>query len=79
MGKTVKTFTTHLRDPLKNVQNRRFFRIDQEEKLSIAHVNGSEPQRGYSKVGAENSSSLYKKGLLGTQITQELRDARVSG
>ena len=54
-----------------------FFEISPQEKMSIAHPGGSEPQRGFSKIGAENSSTLYRKGLLGTQMTEELSDARV--
>ncbi|KAL9127031.1 MAG: hypothetical protein Q9217_004020 [Psora testacea] len=53
-----------------------FFKIPPQEKRSIAHPGGSEPQRGFSKIGAENSSTLYRKGLLGTQVTEELSDAR---
>ncbi|KAL9031256.1 MAG: hypothetical protein Q9196_000694 [Gyalolechia fulgens] len=54
-----------------------FFRIPAQEKRSIAHPGGSEPQRGFSKIGAENSSTLYRKGLLGAPATEELSDARV--
>jgi hypothetical protein len=48
------------------------------EKLSIANQPGPHPQRGWSRVGAENSSNLYKKGFLKDNTTEELRDARVS-
>lgn len=59
------------------LQSRKFFKIPLQEKRSIAHPGGSEPQRGFSKLGAENSSALYRKGLLGTQGAEELSDARV--
>lgn len=49
-----------------------------EDKLSIVHPGGPEPQRGWSAVGAESSSSLYRKGLLKSNMTEDLRDARVS-
>ena len=48
-----------------------------EDKAAIAHPGGSEPQRGWSAVGAENSSRLYRKGLLKSEIAEELKDARV--
>ena len=50
-----------------------------EHKQAIAHPGGSEPQRGYSGVGAESSAGLYRKGILQTQLTEDLRDSRVSG
>ena len=59
------------------LQSRRFFRIPSQEKRSIAHPGGFEPQRGFSEVGTENSSTLYRKGLLGTEVTEKLSDARV--
>ena len=49
-----------------------------EEKLKIAHVPGPDPQRGFSKVGSENSSRLYGKGVLKRQDVDDLSDARVS-
>ena len=49
-----------------------------QDKDSIAHRPGPDPQRGWSKVGAENSSTLYRKGLLKSEIAEDLRDARVS-
>ncbi|MCJ1231405.1 hypothetical protein MMC12_008082 [Toensbergia leucococca] len=57
-------------------QNRLFFQMKTEEKLRIAHPPGPDPQRGFSSVGAENSSKLYRKGLLKCQTTEELSDAR---
>ncbi|KAL8726063.1 MAG: hypothetical protein Q9166_006942 [cf. Caloplaca sp. 2 TL-2023] len=47
-----------------------------EDKLAIAHPGGPEPQRGWSAVGKESSSALYKKGLLKSRMTEDLRDAR---
>ena len=49
-----------------------------DEKLRIAHHPGPDPQRGFSSVGSENSSKLYREGLLGNQLAEELSDARVS-
>ena len=46
--------------------------------MAIANQPGPDPQRGYSKIGAENSATLYRKGLLETGIKEDLRDARVS-
>lgn len=48
-----------------------------EDKASIANPGGSAPQRGWSAVGAENSSTLYRKGLLKSRMTEDLKDARV--
>ncbi len=45
--------------------------------MEIVHPGGSAPQRGWSAVGAENSSTLYRKGLLKSRMTEDLRDARV--
>jgi isopenicillin N synthase-like dioxygenase len=59
------------------MQNKNFFSLQTEDKMSIAHNPGPKPQRGWSKVGAENSSTLYRKGLLGSEVTEDLRDARV--
>ncbi|KAK3172572.1 hypothetical protein OEA41_005896 [Lepraria neglecta] len=53
-----------------------FFQMKTEDKFSIAHQPGPDPQRGWSKVGAENSSTLYRKGLLKSQMAEDLRDAR---
>ena len=58
-------------------QNQSFFKLPTAEKLAIAHPGGSDPQRGFSCVGSENSSTLYRKGLLKTQVPEDLRDARV--
>ena len=48
-----------------------------EKKVHIAHRSGPDPQRGWSRVGEENSSKLYRKGILKIQDTEELSDARV--
>ncbi|KAL9125937.1 MAG: hypothetical protein Q9217_004932 [Psora testacea] len=56
--------------------NKAFFKLKGGDKAVIAHPGGSEPQRGWSAVGAENSSKLYRKGLLKSHITDELKDAR---
>ncbi|KAL8819800.1 MAG: hypothetical protein Q9223_001837 [Gallowayella weberi] len=56
--------------------SRKFFQMPADDKLAIAHPGGSEPQRGWSAVGRESSSALYRKGLLKSQITEELKDAR---
>lgn len=53
--------------------------MQDEHKLAIAHPGGSEPQRGFSSVGAESSAGLYRKGILKAQLTEGLRDSRVSG
>lgn len=48
------------------------------DKVAVANVGGDQPQRGWSKVGAENTSTLYQKGLLKMQVREGLKDARVS-
>lgn len=48
-----------------------------DQKLRIAHQPGPDPQRGFSSVGSESSSKLYRQGLLKNQKTEELSDARV--
>ncbi|KAL9602562.1 MAG: hypothetical protein Q9219_001706 [cf. Caloplaca sp. 3 TL-2023] len=53
-----------------------FFRLPAHEKLAIANPGGPEPQRGWSAVGSESSSSLYKKGMLKSELVEDLRDAR---
>ena len=52
--------------------------MQEEHKVAIAHQGGSEPQRGFSRVGAENTAGLYRKGILKERITEDLRDSRVS-
>jgi hypothetical protein len=58
-------------------QIRNFFKLKNEEKESLANIPGPTPQRGWSRVGAENSSKLYRKGLLKVESDIEQRDARV--
>ena len=60
-------------------QNKLFFQMPAHDKSSIAHRPGPDPQRGWSKIGAENTSTLYRKGLLKSHVAEDLRDARVSG
>lgn len=60
-------------------KNKLFFQMQAHDKISIAHRPGPDPQRGWSKVGAENTSTLYRKGLLKSHVAGDLRDARVSG
>lgn len=62
---------------MRGLQSKSFFQMRPEDKLLIAHPGGSEPQRGWSAVGAESSSSLYRKGLLKSKMIEDLRDARV--
>lgn len=59
------------------MQSKAFFRLEARDKMSFAHMPGPEPQRGWSKMGAENSSTLYRKGLLGSEVAEDRRDARV--
>ena len=49
-----------------------------KDKVSLVNPPGPNPQRGWSRVGAENSSTLYQKGLLKSQMTEDLSDAKVS-
>lgn len=51
--------------------------MNPDEKTRIAHRPGPDPQRGWSHVGAESSSGLYRKGFLQSQENLELKDARV--
>ena len=60
-------------------QNKLFFQMQAHDKSSIAHRPGPDPQRGWSRVGAENTSTLYRKGLLKSHVAEDLTDARVSG
>ncbi|KAL9584103.1 MAG: hypothetical protein Q9203_004801 [Teloschistes exilis] len=53
-----------------------FFALPPQEKLAIAHPNTSEPQRGFSCVGAENTARLYRKGVLNIANVEDLRDCR---
>ncbi len=61
------------------LQNKSFFAMREEHKQAIANPGGSDPQRGFSGLGAESSAGLYRKGILKAQLTEDLRDSRVSG
>ncbi|KAJ5516408.1 hypothetical protein N7527_007968 [Penicillium freii] len=52
-----------------------FFQMPQESKEGIANVAGPAPQRGWSHLGAESSSSLYSKLIKG-KISKGLSDSR---
>ncbi|KAL8649434.1 MAG: hypothetical protein Q9226_005579 [Calogaya cf. arnoldii] len=56
--------------------NKKFFRLDIDEKAAIAHPGGSDPQRGWSAVGKENAASLYRTGFLKTKMANTLKDSR---
>ena len=71
--------TSRGRSDAEDPQNRSFFALEEQYKLAIAHPGGSEPQRGFSSVGAESSAGLYRKGILKAQLTEDLRDSRVGG
>lgn len=45
--------------------------------MSVANVPGPNPQRGWSRIGDEKTSTLYRKGLLGQEVSANLKDARV--
>ncbi|KAJ3553498.1 hypothetical protein NPX13_g10876 [Xylaria arbuscula] len=53
-----------------------FFSIPLEEKLKIANIAGPNPQRGFSIVGAEQTSTLWKENLKGRESWGALTDAR---
>ncbi|RAH69292.1 isopenicillin N synthase family dioxygenase [Aspergillus aculeatinus CBS 121060] len=55
---------------------RKFFALPSSEKVRLAHPAGPEPQRGWSCVGAERTSKLYRAGLGETNIDEERFDAR---
>lgn len=59
-------------------QNKRFFQLPHTKKAVIANTPGPNPQRGWSSVGSENSSTLYREGLLGDKIQNHFSDARAS-
>ena len=70
---------TRTSDEAEYSQNKSFFALEEQHKLAIAHPGGSEPQRGFSSVGAESSAGLYRKGILKAQLTEDLHDSRVGG
>lgn len=61
-----------------NIQAVDFFALPAQAKLNIANVVGPHPQRGFSYVGAEQTSKLRPDNLQGQTSWDELRDARVS-
>ncbi|KAF3400026.1 hypothetical protein F1880_008079 [Penicillium rolfsii] len=52
-----------------------FFQMPPEAKQSVANMAGPTPQRGWSHLGAENSSSLYSS-LVKTQVNKQRSDSR---
>ncbi|KAG9241338.1 hypothetical protein BJ878DRAFT_466590 [Calycina marina] len=56
--------------------NNSFFKLPTKEKQKIANIPGPNPQRGWSHIGAENSATLYQKGLLKSEVKGDLKDAR---
>ncbi|KAI1869767.1 hypothetical protein JX265_001999 [Neoarthrinium moseri] len=53
-----------------------FFALPEESKMRVANVKGPTPQRGYSWVGAEQTSKLRKENTLGRSDVDKLNDAR---
>ncbi|UNI16129.1 hypothetical protein JDV02_002596 [Purpureocillium takamizusanense] len=53
-----------------------FFALPTDVKMRIANARGPEPQRGFSWVGAEQTSKLRKENLQGQESWDELTDAR---
>lgn len=56
--------------------SKKFFELPDDVKQTVAHLGGPNPQRGWSRVGQENTASLYRKGLLKTEMKEKLSDAR---
>ncbi|KAK7720772.1 hypothetical protein SLS57_005310 [Botryosphaeria dothidea] len=54
---------------------KQFFQLPLEEKCNIVNPPGPSPQRGWSKLGAEKTSTLYGK-LMGYEMPDDLKDAR---
>ncbi|KYK57401.1 Major facilitator superfamily [Drechmeria coniospora] len=53
-----------------------FFALPTEAKMGISNPRGPNPQRGFSWVGAEQTSKLRKENLEGQSSWDELMDAR---
>ncbi|KND86888.1 Flavonol synthase/flavanone 3-hydroxylase [Tolypocladium ophioglossoides CBS 100239] len=53
-----------------------FFVLPTESKMKISNARGPNPQRGFSWVGAEQTSKLRKENLIGQTSWDELTDAR---
>ena len=66
-----------LRLILAMFQTQKFFTLSTSEKTRLAHPPGPEPQRGWSCVGAERTSKLYRSGLGEKNVDEDLFDARV--
>lgn len=56
--------------------NKRFFGLSADAKHAIAHPPGPNPQRGWSRIGAENSSKLYASEFAKGVRHEELQDCR---
>ncbi|KAB2569573.1 Oxoglutarate/iron-dependent oxygenase [Lasiodiplodia theobromae] len=55
--------------------SKRFFDLPLEEKVKTLNPPGPNPQRGWSTLGAEKTSTLYGK-LMGHDVPDDLKDAR---
>lgn len=45
---------------LISVQFHKWFQIPEEVRASVAHQQGPNPQRGYSKIGSESLGTVYR-------------------
>lgn len=54
-----------LKEVSNDLQNRNFFTLSPEAKVNMAHPGGPIPQRGWSRLGAENSAKLHRSGVNG--------------
>lgn len=60
-------------------QSRLFFGLPDSIKTTIAHPGGAEPQRGWGRMGGENSAAFHRSGVSGDgHVLADLRDAKVS-
>ncbi|OJD33865.1 gibberellin 2-oxidase [Diplodia corticola] len=55
--------------------SKKFFKISPESKTAIAHIPGPEPQRGWSRIGSENTTKLFGR-LENNGFDTERQDAR---
>ncbi|SMR47161.1 unnamed protein product [Zymoseptoria tritici ST99CH_1A5] len=53
-----------------------FFALPEGVKNSIAHVAGPDPQRGWSRVGAENAARLFAKEFGSGALSKNASDCR---
>ena len=67
--------TTSYNDQLTPPQSKKFFALSLPERLKALNPPGPTPQRGWSTLGAEKTSTLYGK-LMGHDLPEDLRDAR---